>query len=283
MEILQLQYFYDSARNESFAKTAERYMVPASSVSASIKRLERELGCRLFDRHTNRITLNENGKRLQRSVGVIFDEIDRIRSELGFCESEGGTIRLLIRSIRNEITDAIISYRKSHPEIRFETVFDMSEENTEPYDMIIDEHTDRYEGYRKFELYSARVRIKASPDSPLAGRTLTMSQLRHQSFVTMGKESNLHKILLRACKNAGFTPSIVMETNDAQCYGKCISGGMGIGLARERTRPSSIGSKSVYLKVIDFDERQTFYGYYKDTGVGKHITEFIEFLREWDF
>ena len=34
MELLQLRYFYESAKNENFAKTAEKYMVPASSVSA---------------------------------------------------------------------------------------------------------------------------------------------------------------------------------------------------------------------------------------------------------
>ena len=31
MELLQLRYFYESAKNENFAKTAEKYMVPASS------------------------------------------------------------------------------------------------------------------------------------------------------------------------------------------------------------------------------------------------------------
>ena len=45
MELLQLRYFYESAKNENFAKTAEKYMVPASSISASVKRLEEELGC----------------------------------------------------------------------------------------------------------------------------------------------------------------------------------------------------------------------------------------------
>ena len=49
MELLQLRYFFDSAKTESFAKTAEKYMVPASSVSASVKRLEKELGCKLFE------------------------------------------------------------------------------------------------------------------------------------------------------------------------------------------------------------------------------------------
>ena len=52
MELLQLRYFFDSAKNEHFAKTAEKYWVPASSVSASIKRLEEELGCKLFDRQS---------------------------------------------------------------------------------------------------------------------------------------------------------------------------------------------------------------------------------------
>lgn len=47
MEFLQLRYFYESAQNENFAKTAEKFMVPASSVSASVKRLEQELGVEL--------------------------------------------------------------------------------------------------------------------------------------------------------------------------------------------------------------------------------------------
>ena len=50
MEMLQLRYFYESAMAESISKTAQKFMVPASSVSASIKRLEKELGVELFVR-----------------------------------------------------------------------------------------------------------------------------------------------------------------------------------------------------------------------------------------
>ena len=57
MEFLQLRYFYESAKSESIAKTAKSFMVPASSVSAAIKRLEEELGCALFERTANRIRL----------------------------------------------------------------------------------------------------------------------------------------------------------------------------------------------------------------------------------
>ena len=49
MEFLQLRYFYESAKNKSFAVTAKNHMVPTSSVSASVKRLEKEFGTNLFD------------------------------------------------------------------------------------------------------------------------------------------------------------------------------------------------------------------------------------------
>ena len=42
MEMLQLRYFFESAKNGSFAKTAKKYDVPSTSVSAAIKRLEEE-------------------------------------------------------------------------------------------------------------------------------------------------------------------------------------------------------------------------------------------------
>ena len=99
MELLQLRYFFESAKNESFAKTAEKFMVPSSSVSASIKRLEKELGCTLFDRNANYILLNDNGRRFQKTVCGIFDELEQATSKLGADKSDDKEISLLIRSM----------------------------------------------------------------------------------------------------------------------------------------------------------------------------------------
>ena len=76
MEILQLRYFYEIAQNENFAKTAEKFMVPASSVSNSVKRLEKELGVQLFDRSANCIRLNEKGRILSERLGEIFEKLE---------------------------------------------------------------------------------------------------------------------------------------------------------------------------------------------------------------
>ena len=42
MELLQLTYFCDAAVTQNFSKTAQKYNVPPSNISQSIKRLEIE-------------------------------------------------------------------------------------------------------------------------------------------------------------------------------------------------------------------------------------------------
>mgnify|MGYP002513475198 CR=1 FL=1 len=75
MEFLQLKYFQHAARSENFSHTATAFMVPPSSVSVSIKKLESELGVPLFDRTANKLSLNENGKLFLKTADTIFAEI----------------------------------------------------------------------------------------------------------------------------------------------------------------------------------------------------------------
>lgn len=277
MEMLQLRYFYESAKQESFAKTAEKYGVPATSVSASVKRLEKELGCRLFDRDCNRILLNADGKRLQQSLGIVFETLDNAVESLTARRSEKREIRLLVRAMRSDITDYIIEYKEKHPHITFKTVYDFGETDYEKYDIIIDEKTKRYEGYETFELYSMRIRMKAAADSSLCRKRHTLRQLSGQSFISWGEQSNMHTLLCKACSRVGFVPNIVVQSNDTVCYEKLIASGIGIGLGREDFQADAAKGLA-YLEVADFDERYTVYAYYKEQMYTGSVKHFIDFL-----
>ena len=274
MELLQLRYFYESAESGSFAKTAERHYVPPSSVSASVKRLEQELGCQLFDRRSNRIVLNEKGRQLRSSLSIVFDELESVQRSFFEKKGEAVCLRLLVKGIRTRITRGIIEYRKVHPDTYFEMNFDFDAE-PDAYDLIIDEASDRYTEYSRCVLCTVRVLISAALDHPLAGQHLTLRQLRHQPFVTMGEGSRMHQILLRACQNAGFMPKIVIQTNDATCYARCIAAGMGLAPVKYNGERKT----SVYLQIDDFDEQQNFYIYYRENALCKEAREFLAFLR----
>ncbi|MBQ2696699.1 MAG: LysR family transcriptional regulator [Clostridia bacterium] len=277
MEILQLRYFYESSKNENFARTAEKFMVPTSSVSASVKRLEQELGCSLFDRFSNRIMLNKNGKRLQQSLCVILNELDQVVEDLSTGSDDNREIKMLVRSMRSKITDCIIVYSTKYPHAAFKTAFDFRETNFENYDIIIDEKTDRYPEYESFEFCNLRLRLTVAANSPLCGRKLTLKQLCNQPFITIGEQSNMQNILLRACRQAGFTPNIAVQSNDIKCLDKLIASGIGIGLSREF--PLEKNSDIAFLDVTDFNERYTVYSYYKKKAAYGNVQHFLNFLK----
>ena len=278
MELLQLRYFMESAQNGSFAATAEKYMVPATSVSAAVRRLEQELGCRLFDRTSNRIALNENGKRMLQAVEASFAQLDGAASALS-AQEDTREIRMLVRSLRSDITETIVAFRNLHPHIRFRTAFDPADSHAEQYDIIIDRDSAVYPGCRQFQLRRMRLRLKAAADSPLCGQQLTMAQLQNEEFISLGEQSNMTAILRAACRRAGFTPQIAVSSNDLRCYDNLVAAGIGIGLERQRPAGQQ-DSRTAYLDITDFDEEYVVCVYYKESAAYGNVAEFLRFLQE---
>lgn len=274
MELLQLRYFYESAKTESIARTAEKYMVPTTSVSASIRRLERELNCRLFDRTSNRIRLNDNGKKLLQSLCAVFGELDGVAEALSHHVNDDREIKILVRSVRKRVTDAIIGYRKLHPEVNFRTVFDFRETDLKNYHVIIDADLNTYPDHEKFELLSLNLRLKTSDKDPLCGKKLQLKDLRKRKFMSMGEQSNYYKLLLRACGRVGFTPDVSVVCNDIECYERLVDAGMGIAIGVALETPNER-----FLDVTDFNERYTVFGYYKKQDYYGHVKSFLDFLR----
>lgn len=277
MELLQLQYFFESAESESFAKTAEAHMVPTSSVSGAVRRLEAELGCKLFDRTANRIMLNDNGKRFYGSLSVIFEELSNAVSELSPDSEDNREIKLLVRAMRSDITDAIIEYKAKYPRTRFKISFDFSDRDYEKYDIIIDEMSNVYPKHECFKLYSMKLCMTVGTGDRLAGKRLSLSDLVNESFITMGEQSNMHRILLKVCKKANFVPNVAILCNDIKCYESMIESGMGIGIERKRAYNTR---KIQYLDVRDFNENYEVCAYCKKSANYGNTGHFLKFLSE---
>ena len=282
MELLQLRYFYESAKNENFAKTAEKYMVPASSISASVKRLEEELGCKLFERRSNRIALNENGRQLQSSLAVIFDELDQTVEKIRTNKPRKTEIRILVLAMREHICNIMFEYQKLYPNVHFVAMFDVDNNIDAEYDLIIDKSNTAYTEYKRHELGNYKICFKAVPEHPLVKKELSMIDLRNERFITLEYELGLNSTLFECCKNAGFYPNIVLQTNDRQCFQHSAKAGIGIGLwLKSDLAPAPEGL--VDLNVKDLQLRHTLYLYYKNGIVNEQLKDFISFLASKEF
>ena len=140
MEILQLRYFFMSAKNENFSTTAKSFGVPTTAVSSSVRRLEDELGCKLFDRTHNRITLNAKGRRLQQALCTVFAELDKAIEDVSSDYTDKREIKVLVRGMRREVTDLLSKFSGIYPDVAFQIAFSGDDD----YDIIIDDFKMRF-------------------------------------------------------------------------------------------------------------------------------------------
>lgn len=72
MELQQLRYFKVAAEAQNITKAARALYISQPALSASIRRLERDIGVRLFERHSNSIRLTEAGNCFLEHVNGAF-------------------------------------------------------------------------------------------------------------------------------------------------------------------------------------------------------------------
>ena len=77
ISLLQLQYFRELAKGDSLSKTAQNLYVSQSTLSASISKMEKELGVQLFNREQNRMYLNEYGTLYLKYIDTALSNIAR--------------------------------------------------------------------------------------------------------------------------------------------------------------------------------------------------------------
>jgi DNA-binding transcriptional LysR family regulator len=74
MDLEYLNTFIEVAKQENLSKAAKRLSLSQPTVSVQIKKLEKELGCRLIERDTRHFMLTLNGKRFFRFAEYVYQE-----------------------------------------------------------------------------------------------------------------------------------------------------------------------------------------------------------------
>lgn len=111
--------FYFAASEGSFTRAARKLYVTQSAVSQSIRHLEEELECRLFNRTAKGLTLTEEGVILYHYLQNAFAQIDRGEQDMKDGRKNGQTIRIGTSLIALQVflEPVLLQYRKEHPEI----------------------------------------------------------------------------------------------------------------------------------------------------------------------
>ena len=118
MDFLQLQYFLRLAANEHVSKTAEQLHISQPSLSATIKKLEAELGVPLFIRKGRNIALSPYGQAYKVYVEEAFLALDNGRQAIDrLRNTDDCTLNLGLLS-PYVWTEVFQDFAHLHPEVR---------------------------------------------------------------------------------------------------------------------------------------------------------------------
>ncbi len=90
MELRQLRYFRAIARTGSFSAAAAEEFVVQSALSQQIRKLEEELGVKLFERTTRMVRLTREG-------GALLELTDRVLDDVELVVAEADALRGVVR------------------------------------------------------------------------------------------------------------------------------------------------------------------------------------------
>jgi DNA-binding transcriptional LysR family regulator len=118
MELRQLEYFVAVAGELNFSRAAQRIHVVQSALSASVGRLEKELGVELFDRSKRQIVLTAPGEVFLQHAREVIHTAQRARASVAdYRDQLTGTVTLgtLMSWGSLDLAAVLEEFRRVHP------------------------------------------------------------------------------------------------------------------------------------------------------------------------
>lgn len=123
MTLDDLRVFVAVCRTGSLSAVARDFSCTQPAVSQHIKRLERELGLSLLERHARGVVPTPAGQLLQNAAAGGLGDIDHaLRRLRDLVHGEAGSVRITTgaTTVRHFLSDAIVAFRHRHPQVSLE-------------------------------------------------------------------------------------------------------------------------------------------------------------------
>ena len=240
METMQLRLFISAANTLNFSRTAEQFFVSQPAVTHSIKMLETNLGVKLFNRTSRKITLTAEGLEFLPYAVRALETLGSAEMRLqNMAQGRTGHVRVAsLSSMAGELSDCLVQLYRKYPSIQV--------------DIDLLEGTDLVNSIRKgsYDFYFSNSEMLSGAANytykPVSHDRLELyinkniadiidvndwSTLKDFPFVSIARsDAWLTGRISRICKNRGVTPNIINYYNRAESAIISVNAGIGISV-----------------------------------------------------
>ena len=240
MEINYLKEFVVLAQTGNFLEAADILYSSQSTLSKHIKSMETELGVPLFDRTTRKVAISKYGQLLLPYAAQIIelrDQYNTILKSSFETDQEALTLGSIYGLAQYQITDVLVSFKKSRPQSTLNVMQNSTQELTEMLRQrkvelaFIRDIVDEQDEFVKIPYKSDTIVAVLPITHRLAGqKTIPIRLLEHESFLLEVPDTMPYLLSIKACKLSGFEPKVVMTDVDREYLIDMVSKGLGVSL-----------------------------------------------------
>lgn len=242
MELRHLQGFLAVATEQSFTRAAWRLHIAQPPLSQRIRELEEELGVKLFERTTRRVSLTVAGSVFLEHLQPALHQLDTaVQACRRAARGETGRLRLGYtgRASQERLPRLVRDYRRAFPDINLDIQGPLP--TGELRLQLLNDELDAAlcflpidgPGIESYVLMENELSIAVSESHPLAmAPHVQLAQLADEPFVAYpaGKGFHLRNAMEALCREAGFVPQVVRETEASQTLLCLVAAGTGVGV-----------------------------------------------------
>lgn len=289
MEIKHLQYFIEVTDTGSFTQAANRLYITQPAISRIIKSLEEELGCTLFIRSRKKLVLTEEGEVVYQHAKNIEEQYEMLLAELDqFQQLKKGHMRIGLPSITNAFffSKLIASFHRKFPEVTFQLEEDGSKRIEEK---VYQEELDfgvvvlptTQEGFASHAFIHEKLKLIVPIGHRFAQRkSITLNELENEAFIMFNKDFSLRESIVKACKDAGFKPKIILETSQLDFIEEMVASDIGITFLPDSTCQELTREVTAVAVASPTMEWRLALIWKQDAPLSYVMKEFIQFAEE---
>ena len=286
MDLHYLEIFNTVAMYESFKKASETLHISQPALSIQIKKLEEQIGLKLFNKIGNKICLSENGVMLFNYTKRIFDIVDEIENNISDKkEFIGGTLNIGGSNTPGTyiLPEIIGEFKKTYPSININLHIANTAEishliNNGTLDVAINGGSCVYNNY----IYSEKIlEDKLVLISSPINEFISVDELKNMSFVVHKTDSQLYTYYKKYIDELNVEENVSMYLGNIDAIKKAVSSNLGISLIPHAAVKFEL--KFGILKELNIPDYQLMYPYNLIYNKNKFLSvttkKFIELIR----
>lgn len=291
MNIRELNYFIEVAKEGSFTKASKNLFVCQSALSKAIKSFENDLDIKLIDRTSKNFKLTPEGQLLFENgviaLKVINEQLDMLLDSVSL---EKGKIKLGVPPVISTIyfTSLIQSFKENYPSINLQiteaganTVKNKVNDGDIDIGVVILPFNS--DNFNIIPIFQAEVVVIVNKEHPLAKKEeISLLELKNEHFISLDETYMLYDRVKIRCNQVGFTPNIISTSSQWDFVAEMVALNQGIAILPKPILSRFHSKKIKILKIKEGFPWNIAFIVRKDKYISRAIKLFIEFTKNFE-